>query len=339
MQHSPHLLGRAYLLFPVELHIADSDPHGGLLIRVSSIIFQASGRRAGTFLPVVLLAALFAGSASRPTRAQDKELVLPRVAQDQIDLLATRVAQQIRNSKTDPAFPKLLVIDFSNASDKQFSSLGTLLADNLSGSLSAREDGFAVQDRGSLRAYMEENWMELPDLQSKDVCLALARSLGAAGVLLGDVQEDPDHQLLLTIRVEGFGPAWSAGALFPLTDQMQTLLKKPTPSVARAPSAIPLEPDVFRAGVDGVGVPVCIRCMPPNYSNLARAAKYQGTVMLSLVVAPDGHANSIVVLKGAPFDLTKQAIDAVQEWQFKPAEKDGKPVATRVTVETTFRLK
>src|SRR5216684_844377 len=132
MQHSPHLLGRAYLLFPVELHIADSDPHGGLLIRVSSIIFQASGRRAGTFLPVVLLAALFAGSASRPTRAQDKELVLPRVAQDQID--------------------------FSNASDKQFSSLGTLLADNLSGSLSAREDGFAVQDRGSLRSYIEENW-------------------------------------------------------------------------------------------------------------------------------------------------------------------------------------
>jgi TonB family protein len=44
------------------------------------------------------------------------------------------------------------------------------------------------------------------------------------------------------------------------------------------------------------------------------------------------------VLKGAPFLLNKQAVEAVQKWKFKPAEKDGKPVRVRVPIEITLRV-
>src|SRR5260370_2430811 len=38
---------------------------------------------------------------------------------------------------------------------------------------------------------------------------------------------------------------------------------------------------VFRAGVNGVGSPMCIYCPQPEYSDEARKAKYQGTVLLA----------------------------------------------------------
>jgi TonB family protein len=36
--------------------------------------------------------------------------------------------------------------------------------------------------------------------------------------------------------------------------------------------------------------------------------------------------------------LNKQAIEAVQKWKFKPAVKNGKPIAVRVPIEITFRV-
>ena len=44
----------------------------------------------------------------------------------------------------------------------------------------------------------------------------------------------------------------------------------------------------FRAGVNGVGVPVCLYCPIPQYSDEARKAKYQGTVVLQVTITTDG---------------------------------------------------
>jgi TonB family protein len=83
---------------------------------------------------------------------------------------------------------------------------------------------------------------------------------------------------------------------------------------------------------------MCISCPPPDYSDAARAAKYQGTVQLSIVVTIEGQATSIFVLKGAPFGLTTKAIEATRRWRFKPGQKDGKPVSVRVATESTWHL-
>jgi protein TonB len=95
----------------------------------------------------------------------------------------------------------------------------------------------------------------------------------------------------------------------------------------------------FRAGVNGVGVPVCLYCPIPQYSDEARKAKYQGTVVLQVTITTDGRAVNISVVKGPGLGLEEKAIEAVKGWKFKPAVgPGGKPVATIVPIEVTFRL-
>ena len=95
----------------------------------------------------------------------------------------------------------------------------------------------------------------------------------------------------------------------------------------------------FRAGVNGVGVPVCLYCPTPQYSDEARKAKYQGTVVLQVTITTDGRAINISVVKSPGLGLEEKAVEAVKGWKFKPAVgPSGKPVATIVPIEVTFRL-
>jgi TonB family protein len=288
----------------------------------------------GAPIIALMMCLLFGASAA----AGEDAPALPRAAQEQMDSLASRVAEQIRQSKIDPAFPKLFVIDFSNAGDKQFSQLGTLLADDLAQSLAGDASGFQVEDRKSFNAYLKENWMGLEELQSEAVCLTLARSMGGAGVVRGTIQTDANQQLRISLSIDGLGTTWSGDAQFPMTEVLQQLLKQPAISYERAPGSIPVEPGILQPGVDGTTLPVCAFCPSPDYTDLARTAKYRGTVELSLIVTKDGVVNSVLVLKGAPFSLTQKAIDAVQKWKFKPAKLHGQSVPVRVPVDIEFQL-
>ncbi|MGB6670755.1 MAG: energy transducer TonB, partial [Candidatus Acidiferrum sp.] len=59
---------------------------------------------------------------------------------------------------------------------------------------------------------------------------------------------------------------------------------------------------------------------------------------LSLIVTKEGAVESVQVLKGAPFALAEQAVDAVKKWKFKPAKFEGKSVSVRVPVDIDFQL-
>jgi hypothetical protein len=210
----------------------------------------------GALLFAATMCLLFTVSAA----AREDAPGLPRAAQEQMDSLASRVAEQIRRSKIDPEFPKIFVIDFSNASDKQFSKLGTLLADDLAQSLAEDASGFQVEDRKSFDAYLKENWMALEELQSEAVCLTLARSMGGAGVVRGTIETDANQQLRISLSIDGLGTIWSGDAQFPMTGALQQLLKQPAISYERSPGAIPVEPGILQPGVDGATLPVCVFC-------------------------------------------------------------------------------
>jgi len=95
----------------------------------------------------------------------------------------------------------------------------------------------------------------------------------------------------------------------------------------------------YRPGTGGVGYPSCVYCPDPKYSEEARKAKYQGTVVLQAVITPDGRATEIQVVKGPGLGLEEKAVEAVRQWRFKPAMgPGGKPVPTIVPIEVTFRL-
>jgi len=96
---------------------------------------------------------------------------------------------------------------------------------------------------------------------------------------------------------------------------------------------------LFRAGVNGVGSPVCIYCPQPEYSDEARKAKYQGTVLLDVTVTADGRVVNPLVLKGPGLGLEEKALAQVRNWKMRPATgPSGKPVNCRVQIEVTFHL-
>jgi protein TonB len=88
----------------------------------------------------------------------------------------------------------------------------------------------------------------------------------------------------------------------------------------------------------GVSAPRAVFTPDPEYSEEARKAKYQGTCVLWLVVGPDGRPRDIKVSRTLGLGLDEKAIEAVKQWKFDPAMKDGKPVAVQISVEVTFHL-
>jgi len=94
---------------------------------------------------------------------------------------------------------------------------------------------------------------------------------------------------------------------------------------------------VYRVG-GGVSAPTLLYKVELEYSEEARQAKYQGTVVLYVEVDPSGSATNIKVVRGLGLGLDQQAIEAVRRWQFKPGYRDGKPVTVAATIEVNFRL-
>ncbi len=94
---------------------------------------------------------------------------------------------------------------------------------------------------------------------------------------------------------------------------------------------------VFRVG-GGVSAPRALDTPDPEYSEEARKAKYQGTCVLWLIVGPDGKPRDVKVARALGMGLDQKAIEAVRNWKFQPAMKDGKPVAVQINVEVNFRL-
>jgi TonB family protein len=77
---------------------------------------------------------------------------------------------------------------------------------------------------------------------------------------------------------------------------------------------------------------------PPSYTKEARRNSVQGFVRLKVLLAADAKISRVRVLKGLPAGLTESAIKAACKIKFKPAIKDGQPVARWVTAEYVFRV-
>jgi periplasmic protein TonB len=94
---------------------------------------------------------------------------------------------------------------------------------------------------------------------------------------------------------------------------------------------------VFRVG-GGVTAPRVLENPSPDYSEEARKAKYQGTVVLWLIVDSNGKPRDVRVARTLGMGLDQKAMEAVRHWKFQPALKDGTPVAVQINVEVNFHL-
>jgi protein TonB len=118
---------------------------------------------------------------------------------------------------------------------------------------------------------------------------------------------------------------------FPVT--LQNRINKPTaPKVSTEGTVVDLGP--------GITPPQSIFAPDPDYPVAVRKKKHptQGTCVLELIVDEDGKPRDVHVTRSLTKLLDQNAIDAVRQWKFKPALRDGKPLAVRTSVEADYRL-
>jgi TonB family protein len=86
----------------------------------------------------------------------------------------------------------------------------------------------------------------------------------------------------------------------------------------------------------GVKAPEAIYSPDPEYSDEARAAKIEGTVVMWIVISGEGNVTTVKIVRCLGYGLDESAVRAVSQWRFKPATKDGNPIAVQVNVAVTF---
>lgn len=112
------------------------------------------------------------------------------------------------------------------------------------------------------------------------------------------------------------------------------LLSSLRPAIAQAQG----DKRVHRIGEEGVTAPKLLYKVEPKYTDEARDAKIEGTLVLSLEIDTDGLARNIEVVRGLDPGLDQNGIDAVEQWRFDPGKKGGQPVRVAAKIEINYRL-
>jgi TonB family protein len=259
----------------------------------------------------------------------------------ELKTLAARVLKRADKAKCRLNSCTVLVANFTTPSGST-SRLGIQLADSISAELLAQGNGIQIVERSRLLDYLVREHIPSNALKDREAARWLATEFQANAVLLGTIELLGDHFNLLiellNISNDKVGPQEAMEIAIP---EPQDAFAPFEPYDEERPRA-KISPDhgsaPIRAGVNGAGVPECVYCPSPQYTNAARKVKFMGTVVLQVTVTEEGRAVDISVLKGVPFGLNEAAVKAISAWSFKPATYGDKSIAARVPIETTFRL-
>jgi periplasmic protein TonB len=117
------------------------------------------------------------------------------------------------------------------------------------------------------------------------------------------------------------------------SDFMHSILNNVHPSVAH-PSLANSKPVIVSRGVsEGL----LIHQVKPTYPHLAVITHTQGEVILQAVIGRNGTIQNLHVISGHPM-LIKAAVDAVQQWRYRPYMLNGEPVDVETQVRVTFTI-
>ena len=100
----------------------------------------------------------------------------------------------------------------------------------------------------------------------------------------------------------------------------------------------PPKPTASRIRQGGsVQAALLVNKVQPVYPPLARQTRISGTVRLHAHYFQDGSVESLEVISGHPL-LVRAAMDAVQQWKYKPTLLNGEPVEVDTTIDVIFSL-
>ena len=76
----------------------------------------------------------------------------------------------------------------------------------------------------------------------------------------------------------------------------------------------------------------------PRYTEPARRAGVQGTVIVEAIIDEQGRATDVRILRGLPMGLDRAAVEAIQQVTFKPAMMGNRPVKVYFTLTVNFAI-
>jgi protein TonB len=94
----------------------------------------------------------------------------------------------------------------------------------------------------------------------------------------------------------------------------------------------------YRGG-SGIEPPRLLREVKAGYTEEARQRRIAGDVLLEIVVRQDGSVGDVKVLQGLGSGLNERAVQAVRQWRFAPARRQGAPVDVIVEVAVEFKIR
>jgi TonB family protein len=85
--------------------------------------------------------------------------------------------------------------------------------------------------------------------------------------------------------------------------------------------------------------PFLLNTPQPSYTTKARDERIEGVVHARVLVDSDGTVKKVKIITGLPYGLSYQAMDAAYQLLFRPARKNGQPVAYWLPVDIEFHLR
>jgi TonB family protein len=128
--------------------------------------------------------------------------------------------------------------------------------------------------------------------------------------------------------VASFSPAEPDPALFQIPQGF---------AITNAPPAAEPAPGTFRIG-GNVSPPIVLKSAGPEFSEQARKKKVSGDVLVHLIVNEQGLPQDVKVVRGLGMGLDEKAIEAVKQYKFRPALRDGVPVKVELNIDVNFQI-
>ncbi len=199
------------------------------------------------------------------------------------------------------------------------------------GRLDQHKKNFVVLDRDRLSEALKQAHLVPKDLTNMDSLQRVGNSLLVDAIVTGTLETNPNQCVLnITVHNAKYGTSLvSSEKSLPMSSFPDHL----PPALSNQPGG-----EIPMAGKLGISTPTCDYCPYPAYTNEARKNKIQGVVVLLVTVTLEGRVGNIRLVKSPDQSLSEKAIEAVKEWRFKPATKDGVPLTVMVPIEVGFHL-
>jgi TonB family protein len=245
---------------------------------------------------------------------------------DRLDDLASKITKELK-----PFKPHLVaVVDFRSPDDST-KPQGHYFAWILSSYLEERsKHKFAVASHVDFDKDLANLNVSSSTLVPGEALQSAAPRIGADVLITGTIEKRGNSYVVVVIpiRVSDEKPQGSLTATIIMSPFLESLVT-PLPALPRfSGKNLPANSTM----------PGCRYCPDPSYSNLARSERIQGTCIMEVLISEGGEAQQVRPIKLLGYGLDEQAFDVIKRWKFKPATRDGTPVAVIVPVEVTFRL-